>query len=123
MEQTTKLFLFIDGDKIGRVQDISAKTESGKVHVMDIEKGLAGFHVGAGKVTVSGTCYIPIGGMEQFNFWNAASQNGEVHEVEVAIGAERYISEGIFDDAEITGSVDKETQVKFTFTGKPKDLE
>ena len=123
LEQTTKIFLFVDGDKIGRLQDLELTSDSGKVRVNDIETGFAGFSVGAGAVTVTGKCYVPLGGLEQFDFVSAATQSGGTHEVQVPVGAKSYIGEGYFEQAKITGATDTATEVSFTFIGQSNALE
>lgn len=123
LEQTAKIYVMIDGEQVGRVQSIDAMNESGAIEVLDIENGLAAFGVGAGKTTLKWTMYVPSGGMVDFNFWNEGGQFGGIHEVQMTLGAESYISEGRFRNCQIVAEVETETKCTVEFTGQPKDLE
>lgn len=123
LEQTTKLFLFIDGIKIGRLQNLELSNESGKIRVDDIEQGFSGFSVGAGATTITGSCYVPLGGQADFDFTSAASQSGGIHEAQFPVGALTYIGEGYFQSAKVAGSINDTTKVDFTFIGQSNALE
>ncbi len=123
LEQTTKLFLFIDGGKIGRLQNLEMENESGKIRVDDIEQGFSGFSVGAGATTITGSCYVPLGGQADFDFMSASTQSGGIHEAQFPVGDKTYIGEGFFQRAKIAGSVGDFTKVDFTFIGQSNALE
>lgn len=123
LEQTTKLFLFVDGGKIGRLQNLQLENQSGKIRVDDIEQGFSGFSVGAGITTVTGSVYVPLGGQADFDFLSEATQRGGIHEVQFPVGDKTYIGEGYFDTAKIAGAVNDTTKVDFTFMGQSNALE
>jgi hypothetical protein len=110
----------IDGVAQVKPSSIRVRFEANNQEVDTLE-GLAGKTPGSGKVRISCTGAIPIGGPE--NDWLTSCVEGSYHAMQVPFGVKSYIGNGWFDTAEIGQSVNGSTEIQFEWTGefnKPK---
>jgi len=119
LQDHLRLALLVDGVQQIKASDISLKCD-GKNQPVETLEGLAGKTGGSGMVTITGTCAIPLGGPE-FDFESAVA-NGTYHTLQVPLGVKSYIGNGWFEDAEVSGSVGKSTEMRFTWMGEFKPL-
>lgn len=84
--------------------------------VVDTLEGLAGKTPGSGRVTISVTAAVPIGGTEEDYFGDCVK--GSYVEMQVPFGAKSYIGTGWYDDVEISQSTGANTEVTFTWQGE-----
>lgn len=114
-----RLRLLIDGVQQVTQSDISLEID-GQNQPLETLEGLAGKTPGSGKVTITGTQIVPIGGLE-FDFVKVA-QDGSFHDMQIPIGGKSYIGNGWFDKATISQSTGKGTECQFTWIGEFKPL-
>lgn len=122
--QGARMFLFVNGAKIGHLENLSLQSDSGKIDLNDLDDGFAGWSVGVGKVTVTGTCNIPKAGLKtDFDFVSASSQYAGDYEVEVVVGAESYLGRGVFKNAGAQMSTSDGAKQDFTFEGQSNEIQ
>lgn len=84
--------------------------------VVETLEGLAGKTPGSGRVTITVTAAVPIGGPEVDFFTKCV--DGAYDEMQVPFGAKSYIGTGWYDDVEIGQSANANTEVNFTWQGE-----
>ena len=110
-----RLKLFVNGDSKIETSSISVQYTSNNQPVETLE-GLAGKTPGAGRVTVTVTSAVPIGGPE-FDYEGAVVR-GDYVELQIPAGAKSYIGTGWFDEATVSQSVNANTEISFTWIGE-----
>lgn len=120
LEQSANLEMLIDGDILITIQDIKVNAESGK-NAIDTLRGLSGFSIGSQKLTISGTLFIPAGGME-FNFFNAC-QVMEEHTIQVGAGDKTLRVTGQIMTSGFGQNTNAAAETDFTFMGELNPLE
>lgn len=110
-----RLKLMIDGVAQVKPSSIRVRFEANNQEVDTLE-GLAGKTPGSGKVRISCTGAIPIGGPE--NDWLTSCVEGSYHTMQVPFGVKSYIGNGWFDTAEVGQSVNGSTEISFEWTGE-----
>ncbi len=115
-----RLKLLVDGVFQIKLSTIRMSFDSGAQEVDTLE-GLAGKTPGSGKVKITGTGAVPLGGPE-FDYLTAV-QEGSYHSLQVPFGTKSYIGNGWFGTAELGQSTNQSTEIQFEWTGefsKPK---
>jgi hypothetical protein len=110
-----RLRLLVDGVHQLLQSDISLEVD-GQNQPLETLEGLAGKTPGAGRVTITGTAVVPIGGPE-FDYAGAVV-SGAYHDLQVPQGPKSYIGTGWFDKATLGQSTGKGTEINFTWIGE-----
>jgi len=118
LEDHLRLKLLIDGVFQIKLSTIKVSFSSGAQEVDTLE-GLAGKTPGSGKVKITGSGAVPLGGPE-FDYPTAVKQ-GTYHSLQVPFGVKSYIGNGWFDSAELGQSVNQSTEISFEWTGEFAD--
>jgi hypothetical protein len=108
--------VFIDGQHLIQISQISVEMENGEQQVFTLNEGLAGFSPGSGITNVTINYIIPASGFE-FNFADAVHGRG-YHTVQVAAGATDYIGEGKFLNNSISQSTGAASEGTVSFSGE-----
>jgi hypothetical protein len=114
LQDGLKLRLLVDGVHQVLMSEISLEID-GQNQPLETLEGLAGRTHGSGRVTISGTGIVPIGGAE-FDYV-AAVANRSYHDLQVPLGPKSYIDSGWFEKATVSQSTGKATEVNFSWTG------
>jgi hypothetical protein len=109
-----KLRGYIDGVLQLMFTELSLEID-GQNQPLETLEGLAGKTPGSGRVTITFTAVVPIGGQE-FDVVSAV-QNGGYHDFQIPLGAKSYVDKGYFDKATVSQSVGKPTEVSATWIG------
>lgn len=115
LEDHLRLRLLIDGV-------FQLKTSTIRIHfaannqVVETLEGLAGKTPGSGRVTITGTVAVPVGGFEMD--FVAATVKGSYHDLQVPFGPKSYIGTGWFDESDIGQSTNANTEASFTWIGE-----
>lgn len=120
LEDSAELELIVDGDKQITMQEISLNGESGN-NLIETLEGLAGFSNGSEKVTISGSGFIPAGGLE-FNYFNTMSKK-DIHTLQIPVGALTYRGQGKFMTTDIKQATNAAADFSFTWVGECTLLE
>jgi hypothetical protein len=115
LEDHLRLRLLING--VFQVKPSSVRVQfAPNNNPVDTLEGLAGKTPGSGRVTITVTAAVHIGGPE-FDYFGSSTR-GDYVEMQVPFGAQSYIGTGWFDDVEIGQSTGANTEVNFTWTGE-----
>ena len=114
LQDGLKLRLLVDGVHQILMSEISVEID-GQNQPLETLEGLAGRTHGAGRVTISGTGIVPIGGAE-FDYFGAVARRS-YHDMQVPMGAKSYVDSGWFEKATLGQSTGKGTEINFTWTG------
>jgi hypothetical protein len=115
LEDHLRLKLLVDGVFQIKLSTIKVSFDSGAQEVDTLE-GLAGKTPGSGKVKITGTGAVPLGGPE-FDYPTAVKV-GSYHSLQVPFGVKSYIGNGWFQTAELGQSVNQSTEIQFEWTGE-----
>lgn len=115
LEDHLRLKLLIDGI-------IQVKPSSIRIHfaannqVVETLEGLAGKTPGSGRVTITCTTAVGVGGPE--HNWFKSVVRGSYHDCQVPFGPLSYIGTGWFDECDAGQSVGQNTEASFTWIGE-----
>lgn len=115
LEDHLRLALLIEGVFQIKPSSIKLRFESNNQEVDTLE-GLAGKTPGSGKVRISCTAAVPIGGPESDYIGNCVA--GTYATMQVPFGTKSYIGNGWYDSVEIGQSVNQSTEISFEWTGQ-----
>ena len=115
LQDHLRLKLLVNGVFLVTPSSISVEFDSGAQRVDTLE-GLAGKTPGSGSVTINCTCAVPLGGPEADFFENCVE--GAYADLQVPFGAKSYIGTGWYQTAQISQSVNANTEVQFTWMGQ-----
>ena len=115
LQDHLRLKLLVNGVSQIETSSISVEFDSGAQRVDTLE-GLAGKTPGSGSVTINVTSAVPIGGPE-FDY-EGACVRGDYVDMQVPFGAESYIGTGWFQTAQVSQSVNANTEIQFTWIGQ-----
>lgn len=114
-EDHLRLALLIDGVFQVKPSQIRVQFQANN-QVVETLEGLAGKTPGSGRVTITATCAVPVGGPEHDFFTDCVK--GTYHDLQVPFGAKSYIGTGWFDECDIGQSTNANTEASFTWQGE-----
>lgn len=121
MEDFSNLSVVVDGDYLAKVTGVQKRTESGQLAVDLLNEGLGGFTPGSGRVRITISYSVPIGGAE-FDFATAVAE-GEYHTVQVPVGSKTYVGLGKFIDDDLGQSTNSSTEGSVSWEGELKKMQ
>lgn len=120
MRDHLRLAVLVDGVYQLKITNVTINGTSGAQAVETLE-GLAGKSPGSGRVEIDATWAVEIGGPE-VNVWDFTAE-GSYHEVQIPVGSKSVISQGWFDSAGFSQSVNAATEMPAKFIGEFKTLQ
>jgi hypothetical protein len=121
MEDLAKIVVFVDGRMCTMLTSMKMATDGGQVESYTTEAGLAGFTPGPGKVEISLSYTVSVGGFEEpFQKYVA---DGAYHVLQVGIGPHKYVGNGKFRTDDLGMSVGAATEGSVTWTGQKSAME
>lgn len=106
--------LLVDGVRQVKASEITVNGQSGAQAVETLE-GLVGKTPGSKRLEISAKWALPITGME-FDVATATA-NGTYHEIQIPVGSKTIVSQGWFQEFNLGGSVNANTEVGAQFVG------
>jgi hypothetical protein len=114
-EDHLRLKLLIDG--VFQIKPSQIRVQfSANNQVVETLEGLAGKTPGSGRVTITCTVAVPVGGFE--NDFITSCVKGTYHDLQVPFGPKSYIGTGWFDESDIGQSTNANTEASFTWIGE-----
>lgn len=110
-----KLTVLVDGVAQVRISNVRVNGVANN-QAIEVLEGLAGKTPGAKRLNISGTWAVMIGGFE-FDVATAVA-TGSYHTIQVPVGTKSIISTGWFEDFDLSGSVNANTEVAANFIGE-----
>lgn len=115
LQDHLRMTILVDGVRQVKITNIQVNGQSGAQAVETLD-GLAGKTPGSKRLEVSGTWAVPITGTE-FDVATAVA-NGTYHQIQIPVGAKTIVSDGWFQDFNMQGSVNSNTETGAQFIGE-----
>lgn len=115
-----QLRVFYNGTAAEEITSVSFRTETGIVPVETMFKGLSGFSIGSGRVTVELGFNIPATGSE-FDFQEDAANHAEVV-LQISYGGKSYAADGMIESIDISQSSGETLTGTLTWIGPLKPI-
>lgn len=116
LQDFANLSCVVDADYQSKLTSISMRHEGGQQPVDLLNEGLGGFSPGSGRVQISLSYSVPIGGAE-FDFATAVAE-GTYHTIQVTVGGKTYVGQGKFIDNDLNQTVNSATEGSVSWLGE-----
>jgi hypothetical protein len=120
LQDHARLPVFFNQQYLEEVTDVRVRTDSGQQPVETLE-GLVGFTSGSGRVEITISFAIPIGGTEAEFQENCAE--GNYVDMQVGVGAKAYAGRGKVTECEFGQGTNAASEGSLTWVGELKPIE
>jgi hypothetical protein len=116
LEAQAQLQVYLDGQKLRNLTSVTMNTDGGKIPIYTLDRGLIGFSLGSGQVSLTLEYALPAAGQE-YPFQQKSNTDEEVT-LQFVGGAEHYTGVGQIMTDEKSQSVNAQTTGTCTWTGE-----